>query len=357
MIEKISSMEILDEDFKFISKIFKKSKWLRFRKKKILITGASGFMGSYLAQFLCYLDDSLGLELEVICLTRNRKNLITKTWVKKYQQKLRIITEDLNNLKIKKLPAFDLCIFCASNASPIHYKTNPIETIKPNILGLINTLEQASPKSKIIYISSGEVYGNQPNILLKEDNYGSIDPLDTRSCYGESKRMAENICVSYHSQKKIDIKIIRPFHTYGPGLSKNDGRVFADFIHSAANNHSIRLTSDGAARRPFCYIADFISALFFIHFDGKPGNAYNVSNPDQDISIKELAKLVLGIVNKTESSIIFSKQPLNYLKSPITKQMVSVKKLNALGWLPSFDLLDGFTRSIHYQIEKNKEYV
>jgi nucleoside-diphosphate-sugar epimerase len=290
-------------------------------------------------------------------MTRNRKNLTKKTWVKKYQQKLRIVSEDLNNLKIKKLPVFDLCFFCASNASPIHYKTNPIETIKPNILGLINTLEQASPESQIIYISSGEIYGNQPNTLLKEENFGSINPLDTRSCYGESKRMAENICVSYHSQKKIDIKIVRPFHTYGPGLSKNDGRVFADFIHSAANNNSIRLTSDGTARRPFCYIADFISALFFIHFDGKPGNAYNVSNPDQDISIKDLAKLVLGIVNKSESSIIFSKQSRNYFKSPITKQMVSVQKLNALGWLPHFNLLEGFTRSVHYQIEKNKEYV
>lgn len=348
------NIDILEEDFEIVVRQFSKSDWKKLDKKSILITGASGFMGSYLSQFFCYLQNKFNLKIDLICLSRSKNKIEKQSWYKNKNKKskIKIFIEDLNKLKIKKLPSFDICIYCASNASPVHYKTNPIETLKPNITGLINVLEQASKTVKFLYVSSGEVYGNQPNILLKEDNIGSLDQLDVRSCYGESKRMAENICISYFFQKKLDIRIVRPFHTYGPGLSKNDGRVFADFIHSAANKSPVKLTSDGNAMRPFCYISDYLSAIMTIHFKGKPGNAYNVANPYQEISIKKLAHLIHEIAGIPLAKVQFTKQKSIYLKSNIAKQDVSIEKLELLGWKPLINLYNGFTRSIAY--ERNK---
>lgn len=341
--------DILIEDFDDIQNHFDLTKWQTLNQKRILITGASGFMGSYLCQFLCYLSKSLKLNLKIYCVTRNRQKISKSLWYKKFKENIKIITVDLNELKIRALPEFDLCFYCASNASPIFYRNNPIETIKPNVLGLINVLEQASESAQIVFISSGEVYGNQPSVMLDEENFGNINPLEVRSCYGESKRMGENICISYYFQKNLDIRILRPFHTYGPGLSKSDGRVFADFIHAAASNNPLTLTSNGLSKRPFCYISDFISALFYVYFKGSSGEAYNVSNPSQEISIKGLASLVHKIIGMPQSRIKFSKPNKDYVRSPISKQKVSIKKLMSLGWIPNIDISYGFERSIRFE--------
>lgn len=342
---------ILHDDFQRIFSLLNKRTWLKLKSKKILITGASGFIGSYLTQFICYLDDIFGLNIEVICIVRSKAAFIKKHWYKGNKSKIKLVIGDLNSLKLKSLPSFDVCFFCASNASPIHYKSNPIETIKPNLLGLINILEQSSKNTEFIYLSSSEVYGNQPRTILNEDRFGLVDQLNVRSCYAESKRMAENICIAYSEQRNFKIKIVRPFHTYGPGLTSDDGRVFADFIHASAKNQSISLTSDGSARRPFCYIADFISALFFIYFRGNNANAYNVSNPDQEISIKKLANTVARFNSSNNQKVIFSKQNKNYLKSPISRQQVSVDKLKKLGWAPKYSIYEGFKRSVFFERE------
>ena len=178
-----------------------------------------------------------------------------------------------------------------------------------------------------------------------------MDPTKVRSCYGESKRMSENICVSYSHQYGVDTRIVRPFHTYGPGLSPSDGRVFSDFIHAVASGNDIEMTSDGSAKRPFCYITDAVTGIFNVLFNGKSSNAYNMGNPDGEVSIKELAKIVSKARTDFDIRVKSSVQPDSYLRSPTSRQIVNIDKLKSLGWSPKISVVEGFKRSISSEIE------
>tara|TARA_B110000879_G_scaffold85003_1_gene117578 strand:- start:1352 stop:2152 length:801 start_codon:yes stop_codon:yes gene_type:complete len=253
-------------------------------------------------------------------------------------------------------PSADIMIHAASQASPSYYSADPVGTLAANVLGTINLLNfaQKNTLDQFLYISSGEVYGElvDADSEITEDSYGYLDPTKVRSCYGESKRMSENICVSYSHQYGIDTRIVRPFHTYGPGLSPNDGRVFADFIHAAASGNDVVMTSDGSAKRPFCYISDAVTGIFHVLFNGKSSNAYNLANPEGEVSIKELATIVSETRTDLEISVKNSVQAVSYLKSPIFRQIVNIDKLKLLGWTPKLSVVDGFKRSVSAEVEK-----
>ncbi|MCX8480888.1 MAG: NAD-dependent epimerase/dehydratase family protein, partial [Sediminibacterium sp.] len=251
-----------------------------------------------------------------------------------------------------KKDKIDFIIHAASQASPKYYGIDPVGTLKANVVGTINLLELARKKKieSFLYFSSGEVYGilTEDKIPINENSYGYVNPCDVRSCYAEGKRMGENICVSYFHQYKIPIKIVRPFHTYGPGMQLDDGRVYADFVRNILQNEPIQLQSDGSAKRAFCYLTDATIGFIKILLDGINGEAYNVGNPNEEKSILELAKILVNLPqnNNTQIKYLSTKNDNNYMKSPIQRNSPKIDKINILGWFPKISVEEGFSRTI-----------
>lgn len=320
--------------------------WRDLSNKTILITGANGFIPSYIVKFLDYLNSEFSMNISIVCNIRSKINQSSRLFEIYKKKRAKFIICDVCDLTYQNLKDTDIIIHAASQASPKYYKIDPVGTLKPNIIGTYNLLDliKKDQSKEFIFISSGEVYGVINAEKINESSFGFLDPTDIRSCYGESKRMGENICISYSKQYGLNTKIVRPFHTYGPSLSKNDGRVFADFIHSAVDQKDIELTSDGQAYRPFCYITDFISGLFFVLFKGISCEAYNIGNPKAETKIKDLAYLIKDIVGNI--NIKSKVQHKNYLKSPVIKYDIDINKISSLGWSPKISLKDGFSRAI-----------
>ena len=330
--------------------------WGSLANKTVLVTGGAGFIGSYLVKTLLHVNNLLDLGLTIVCVTRNIRSIKKRLNFCNNFPELIVFEQDMSLPLSPDFPSADIMIHAASQASPSYYSADPVGTLAANVLGTINLLNfaQKNTLDQFLYISSGEVYGElvDADSEITEDSYGYLDPTKVRSCYGESKRMSENICVSYSHQYGIDTRIVRPFHTYGPGLSPNDGRVFADFIHAAASGNDVVMTSDGSAKRPFCYISDAVTGIFHVLFNGKSSNAYNLANPEGEVSIKELATIVSETRTDLEISVKNSVQAVSYLKSPIFRQIVNIDKLKLLGWTPKLSVVDGFKRSVSAEVEK-----
>lgn len=328
-----------------------KTEWDYLSNKNILITGANGILASYMVEVILYL-----LEIEkinnvtIFALCRNREKAEKRFFQYKNNSNLKFIYQNVcDNIEIDS--DINIIIHAASQASPKYYSTDPVGTLTPNLIGTINLLNFAKSKKieNFIYFSSAEIYGetktSQP---ITETDFGYIDPLNIRSCYSESKRMGENICISWFRQYGIPVKIIRPFHTYGPGMSLNDGRVFADFVSYIVNNENIILKSDGSAKRAYCYLSDAIIAYFIIIFKGENGNAYNVGNPKEEYSVKELADVLVKIFPEKNLKVnfynVFSSDKL--VSSNVNKFLPDISKMKTLGWIPTINVVEGFKRTI-----------
>ncbi|WP_183579135.1 NAD-dependent epimerase/dehydratase family protein [Mucilaginibacter sp. X5P1] len=325
--------------------------WDKLANKTVLITGANGFLPAYMVYTLLFLNQQIpGFNVKVIALVRNRNNANEKFKDYLHDNNLLIIEQDVCDIITLKSDV-DYIVHAASQASPKYYGIDPVGTLSANVLGTINLLNFARQKhlTSFLFFSSGEVYGQVDEAFnpVKEDYYGYIDPMKVRACYGESKRMGENICVSYYTQYNININVVRPFHTYGPGMQLNDGRVYADFVADIVNGRDIEMKSDGSASRAFCYLADATIGFFMVLLKGKPGEAYNVGNPDQEYTILELAETLTSISTQDLKVI---KAPVNdgvqYLKSPLLRNTPNVDKLLALGWNPETSISTGFKRTI-----------
>lgn len=339
---------MLKEDFSQILK--SKVKWDRFSGKTVLITGASGLLASYMVETLLLLNKSTLQEnnCKVIAIVRNLTTAKERFSNYSSDKNLKIIAQDVSQVFIINEP-IDFIIHAASSASPKHYGTDPVGVIMPNVLGTKNTLDLSIQHnvSSYLYFSSSEIYGKISNgEILHENNYGYLDPLNIRSCYGESKRMGENICISYYHQFSVPIKIVRPTHTYGPGIKLNDGRVFSDFVKNILSDENIELKSDGFATRSFCYIADATIAFFMILLSGKNGEAYNVSNPGQTVSIKALAEILVSIYPDKKLEVLYSSHEKSYIPTQAVIPVADITKIKNLGWQPTIDIRDGFSRTI-----------
>jgi UDP-glucuronate decarboxylase len=207
----------------------------------------------------------------------------------------------------------------------------------------------------VLYFSSSEVYGQlaADKLPVAEQQFGYLDPTQVRSCYAESKRMGENICVSWASQFGIPVKIARPFHTYGPGMALDDGRVYADFVADVLARRDIQMKSDGSARRAFCYLADATSGFFTVLLRGGVGEAYNVGNPEQELSMLELARTVASLAPQAASKVVEFRSPSDgsYLPSPVSRLTPDVSKLAKLGWQPTTSVITGFARTLASYLE------
>lgn len=324
--------------------------WDRFSNKTILITGANGFLPAYIVQSLLFANkENPSLNIRVIALVRSWENAVKRFGDEKNNKHLTFIVTDVCE-KITYDGKIDFIIHAASQASPKYYGTDPVGTISANVTGTINMLELAKKHQieSFLYFSSSEVYGqvDSEHNPIKEDYFGYLNPMSVRACYGESKKMGENICVSYYHQYQIPVKIVRPFHTYGPGMQLNDGRVYADFISNILKDEDIHLKSDGLAQRAFCYLTDATIGFLKVLLSKESGQAYNVGNPFEEYSILELAEIVSKVGKKPVNVVkMHTNDGIHYMKSPVSRNAPDISKMITLGWKPATSVARGFERT------------
>ena len=340
---------IIQDDLAFIAGA--QLPWEQLAGKTVFVTGANGFLPSYMVKTLIYLNAHKNLDIRIVGLVRSKKNAMERFGDDVKSGHLTLVVQDVCDPIICNIDV-DYIVHAASQASPKYFGADPVGTLSANVLGTYNLLELARKKNVIgfLYFSSGEVYGevSEDKIPTKEDDYGYVDPTNVRSCYAESKRMGENMCISWHHQYGIPAKIVRPFHTYGPGMSFSDGRVFADFVSDVVNERDIVMKSDGSAIRTFCYLADAVSGFFTVLLKGQSGQAYNVSNDKGEISIIDLAETIISLFPERSIKVIKKKDAYlkGYLKSGITRTRPDIGKICSLGWQPQYSIRNGFERTI-----------
>jgi len=325
--------------------------WDFFKGQNILITGGNGFLASYLLRSLLLADLVYSLDLHVTCLVRSLQSDLFRVSPWLFTKSLSLIYGEAQTFPYSTLHPQSIVIHAASGASPSLYKLHPVDIILPNSVGTARLCEQAVQWSsqRFLLFSSGEVYGHNSNLPLSEHNIGLLDHCALRSCYAESKRCAESTCIAYTQQHSLHTVIARIFHTYGPQINLNDGRVFADFIRDAVHGTQIRVASNGKSKRCFCYIQDLTSGLLQLIAHGSSGEAYNISNPNAEISISNLALLVAE-KNVPPLEVLwlnsYDTKP-DYLQSPIHRSLPSIAKIQSLGWQPVVGLHEGLDRTLH----------
>ena len=262
------------------------------KNKSFLITGANGLIGAYLVYFLDYLNNEYQASIEINAMSRSKERL-----QKVFEGvSLNILEQDLNEKLEQKINA-DFIIHAASNAHPLAYSNDPVGTMKTNLIGTMNLLESIKDCStKFLYISSGEIYGSNVDKAFTEDDLGVVDTKSVRSCYPESKRAAETLCMAYNSQFGARVNVARLCYVYGPTITESNSRADAQFLRKALNGEDIILKSEGQQRRTYCYVADVISALLTILIRGENAAVYNVANPNSIVSIKEYASTLCELV-------------------------------------------------------------
>ncbi len=305
-------------------------------KKKILVTGGAGFLGSHLCEKL--LNDGH----EVFCLdnffTGQKQNVVHLLSDPYFE----LIRHDIT------MPFYievDEIYNLACPASPINYQLNAIKTIKTSVMGSVHMLGLAKRiKAKILQASTSEVYGDPQIHPQTEEYWGNVNPIGPRSCYDEGKRCAESLFMNYHTQNKVRIKILRIFNTYGPGMHPNDGRVVSNFIVQAIKNQDITIYGDGSQTRSFCYVDDMVNGMIdFMNTGEDIIGPMNIGNP-YEFKIMELAQKIIELTN-SESKIVFKPLPQD---DPMQRKPDISKLKKLIGWEPTTQLEEGLIKTINY---------
>jgi UDP-glucuronate decarboxylase len=329
--------------------------WFRFQEKTILITGGAGFLASHMVETLLFLNDTIHLKCRILCLIRSKQKARKRFAHHSSRADLVFIEGDVADSFDVHHPC-DFIIHAASHASPRFYSVDPVGVMAANIKGTSRLLDLALEwkTEGLLLFSSGEVYGQltPEKVPTRETDYGYIDILNSRSCYAESKRAAETLAVCHSTQFGTHNVIVRPFHTYGPGISFDDGRVFSDFVRDVVYKQNITIHGNGSAVRAFCYTSDAISGFFTALLKGENAHAYNIGNPNGTISIGELADLIAGLFPERGISVDrLAKPTAGYLKSPIQINSPDIGKIAKLGWNPCVTPTEGFSRTIRFYTE------
>ncbi|HAN77085.1 MAG TPA: NAD-dependent dehydratase [Bacteroidales bacterium] len=306
-------------------------------RKRILVTGGAGFLGSHLCERL------LNEGNEVICLdnyfTGNKQNIVHLLDNPYFE----LIRHDVT------MPFFievDEIYNLACPASPIHYRYNGIKTVKTSVMGAINMLGLAKRiKAKILQASTSEVYGDPEIHPQTEDYWGNVNPIGQRACYDEGKRVAETLFMNYHWQNGVAIKIARIFNTYGPKMHPNDGRVVSNFIVQALQNKDITIYGDGTQTRSFQFVDDLIEGFIrLMHTDNSIIGPINLGNPEE-FSMLELAEKTIQLTG-SKSKLIF--MPLPQDDPTQRKPDITLAKKVLNGWEPKVKLNEGLIKTIDY---------
>ena len=336
---------VLKEDIEAI--INSDIQWEKMKNTSVLVTGATGMLGGYMLRTLVELNRSRQHGMKLYALVRNPKKM-PEDIIEDVELIVQSVTEP-----VRSDASFDFVIHTASPASPLIMRNDPVGTVAANTLGAYYTLEaaQKSNAKGYIFISSREIYG-QPYAdqkVFTEETYGFVDPLDPRSCYPEGKKAAETMCASFRQQYGLNAKIARLAHTFGPGMSIDDGRVQADFLRNVVNNEDIVLKSEGTAIRTYTYVSDAVTALFYILLNSND-MVYNISSEDSTVSIRDLAQTLVDVSPERGLKLVFDipESEGNTGCAPFTLGILSSEKLRALGWAPHYSLKEGLKRTVEF---------
>lgn len=337
--------EIVTEDFERIASDIA-IPWERFRGKTILITGATGFIGSLIAKALLYYSETRNMPLRLIAQIRSSEKAYN---VFKGQQKfvgdiLHFAEFDVRQ-PVHGISDVDFIIHTASSTVSADFVEKPVDTLMTSLRGTENILEFAlrQKTSSVLFLSSMEVYGQTDHEDVKETDSGYLNPLSLRSSYPQGKRVSETLCAAYRAQFGVPVKIARLTLTFGAGVPATDNRVFAQFARAAITGRDIVLHTAGTTKRDYIYTSDAVRCLLSILLKGKDGEAYNVSNPDSYVSIRAMAELCCSF--SSSSNLVFDineEQAKKYAKEVRIK--LDNSKMNGLNAFPKIGLKESFER-------------
>ncbi|MBQ4569944.1 MAG: NAD-dependent epimerase/dehydratase family protein [Ruminococcus sp.] len=321
----------------------------KLRGKSVLVTGATGMLAYYFTMALMHLNLTRDFGIRVIALVRNKEKAQAKFAGFIDSPLFEILAQDVCD-PIDCEGDVDYIFHAAGACSPYFIKHNPTGIIAANTQGTVNVLELAKRKNvtNIIYPSTREVYGKVEGVeFIKETDMGVFDPLDARSCYPESKRIAETILKSYLVQYGIPFTVLRIAHSYGPGMIiDSDGRVMSDFISDAVNSRNIVLKSEGLALRAFCYVTDAVAAIFLAMLSGECGGVYNLANETEPTPIRDVAQMLADLFPERNIKVIFDLEQNTGAYCNYARVGLDTAKLEALGWKPEVKLIDGLRRTV-----------
>ena len=331
-------MNYLEEDLQKLSAYIKEK---NFENSRVLITGATGLIGS-----LCVKAFLKSGDIHVIGLARNSDKV--KSMFPE-DKNLSFVYQDIISPLSDEIEC-DYIVHTANSTTSKYFMTNPVEVIESIYTGTKQVLNYAlKHKVKgIVYLSSMEVFGEvHTEARLSEEQLGYLDIQNIRSCYSESKRLAELLCKSYAEEYGLPVCVARLAQTFGAGIPKSENRVFAQFARSSVMGRNIVLHTNGQSMGNYCYTTDVIKALILLLKEGKKGEAYTVVNEETTRTIKEVAQMVAENFSDGCSKVIFDIAVYNrYGYAPATKMKLSSKKLRELGWKPEFSLKEMFERMI-----------
>ena len=367
--EPIRARQVVEQDLEYICGNLTEE-LAQLSGKNLLITGGAGFLGHYLVQAALYWNRTAGKDRPIRLTVYDSYVRGIPSWLKGLQGNphLTLVHHDITAPLPTGMGDFQYILHAASIASPTYYRKYPIETMDANVNGLRALLEYArrqkdsnKPIEGFLFFSSSEIYGDPTpeNIPTPETYRGNVSCTGPRACYDEAKRFGETLCVNFAQHVGLLVKIARPFNNYGPGLKITDRRVLPDFARDILGGRDIVMLSDGSPKRTFCYVADAIIGYYKILVKGRSGEAYNIGVETPEISIAELAELLVALarelVGYSGKVVHRASEDRNYLlDNPSRRCPVIAKARSELGYNPGVPLEEGLRRSLIWYSENQQ---
>lgn len=326
----------------------------QLRGRSVLIAGAGGLIASVLTEALLEINRSLSLDLTVYALCRNAEKAKARFGVHAENPAFQLVIQDVCDALPQDLQT-DYIVQAASNAHPLAYARQPVETMKANLFGTMQLLEHAvqAKAVRFLLVSSSEVYGeNTAQAAGMDEQFQGklLNTMQARACYPESKRAAETLCAAYRQEYGLDVTVVRPGYIYGAAITADNSRADAQFLRNVLAHEDIVMKSRGEQQRSYCYVADAVSAILYVLLRGENGEAYNIADPGCRVCIRDFAE-ALAAAGKVK--VRFELPPEEEARgySKVSNSLLCADKLVGLGWHPQYSLEQGTAQTVSIAAE------